>query len=429
MIDADDAQMVRRSWYEASVRRGAEPPLFEGDEEADIGIVGAGYAGLSAAIELRKRGFSVAVLDARVPGYGASGRNGGQVLAGFAHDESVVAQLGATRARALWQMTVEAVELVRGRIAELGIDCDYVPGYLHAATSETKRGELFRWAETLKRDFGYDRLEPVGPDRIREWIDSPRYAGATFDPLGGHLHPLKYCLGLAAAAEAAGARLYAHSPVLMIERGGKPILRTERGRLACRHVLAACNAYLGDLLPQISRHLLPVRSFIVATETLNPGEADRLVRGRAAVSDNNFVLDYYRATPDDRLLFGGRVASISMGPEALAPVLAERMRQVFPQLGHYRIEHAWGGLIDLTLNRAPDFGRIDDNIYYLQGFSGHGLALAGLAGKLVAEAIAGEAGRFELFTGIRHHDVPGGRALHGILLRLGILYYRLRELL
>ena len=264
---------------------------------------------------------------------------------------------------------------------------------------------------------------------MRGWIDSARYVGAVHYALSGHIHPLKYCLGLAEAARAAGATLYGHSRALLIERGRRPVVRTEHGRVACDFVVAAGNAYLGGLLPSIAPRLMPLRSFIIATETLPAELARSLIRDRAAVSDNNFMLDYYRVDADDRMLFGGRVSSRAAGPGDLAPVLADRMRQAFPQLAHYKVEHAWGGLVDLTMNRAPDFGRVDDNLYYLQGFCGHGVALAGIAGQLVAEAIAGQAERFDLFASLRHTSFPGGPAMHGTLLRLGILYYQLRELI
>jgi glycine/D-amino acid oxidase-like deaminating enzyme len=428
MIDRREDDMVRQSWYEASVTRGPDDPPLLGACTADVCIVGAGFAGLSAAIELRRRGFSVIVLEAERPGWGASGRNGGQVLPGYAGDDAVLRQLGPDRGRTAWMLTVEAVKLLQSRIAEYGIDCDFVPGYLHAATSERKRRELYDHVAAIRRDFGYDAIETLEPAEMRGWIDSPRYVGAAHDRLAGHIHPLKYCLGLADAARAAGAVIHANSKVLLIERGQRPVVRTEQGSVACRFVLAAGNAYLGNMLPPVAAKLLPVRSFIIATETLPADLAASLIRDRAAVSDTNFVLDYYRLSHDDRMLFGGRVASMTASPQELAPVLRERLALVFPQLAWAKVEHAWGGLIDLTLNRAPDFGRVDPNLYYLQGFAGHGVALAGLAGLLVAEAIAGQAERFDLFGGIQHRDVPGGPALHGPLLRLGILYHRLREL-
>jgi hypothetical protein len=428
MTDSRDAEMVRDSWYEASISRPQDDPPLDGDHEADVCIVGAGYAGLSAALELRKRGFSVIVLEARRPGWGASGRNGGQVIPGFSADDEIFRQLGPTKARLAWDVSMEGIKLIQSRIAEYGIECDYVSGYLYAATSEKKALELGAWIGSIAREFGYDSIELLERGGIRSWIDSPRYVALAHDRLAGHFHPLKYCLGLAEAARRAGAVLHGNSEVRLIERGERPMLRTEKGSVKARFVLAAANAYLGELAPMASRRVLPVRSFIIATETLPADLAKSLIRDRCAVSNTDFVLDYYRLSADDRLLFGGRVASTEATPQALGPVLGARLRAVFPQLGWAKVEHSWGGLVDLTRNRAPDFGRLDPNYYYLQGFSGHGVALAGIAGQLVAEAIAGQAERFDIFAELKHKDIPLGPAFHGMLLRLAILYYRLREM-
>jgi glycine/D-amino acid oxidase-like deaminating enzyme len=428
MTERAEAEMVRGSWYEASVTRGPDDPPLDGPVETDVCVIGAGYAGLSAALELRAHGLRVVVLEAERPGFGASGRNGGQVIPGFSNDAEILRQLGPSRARLAWDISLEGVELIRRRIRDHAIACDYVDGYLHAATSARKARDLAAWVEELRRDFGYERIEPIGSDRVRDWIDSPRYTAAVYDPFAGHFHPLKYCLALADAARAAGAVLHGGSRVRLIERGRRPVVRTDSGRVTADFVLAAGNAYLGRVLPELAQRIMPVRSLIVATERLSAELAESLVRRRAAVSDTNFVLDYFRVTGDDRLLFGGRVAARDAAPQDLVPVLRQRLAAVFPQAAYARIEHEWGGLVDLTLNRAPDFGRLDGNLFYLQGFSGHGVALAGIAGKLVAEAIAGQAERFDLFGHIRHRDFPGGPALHGVLLRLGILYYRLREM-
>jgi hypothetical protein len=250
-----------------------------------------------------------------------------------------------------------------------------------------------------------------------------------YDSYSGHVHPLKYCLGLAEAARRAGAILHAHSPVTRIVEGPRPVVETAQGRVQCDFLVVAGNASIGRVLPRVHDRIAPIGSFIVATERMDAELASSLVRDRAAVCDNNFFLDYFRVSSDDRLLFGGRATTAFMDPQAVAPALRARMLTVFPQLAGVKIDYAWGGYVDVTRNRAPDFGRIAPNIYYLQGFSGHGVALTGMAGRIAAEAIAGQAASFDLFARIKHRRFPGGGVLRRPVLELGFLYHRMREML
>lgn len=427
-MNARETAMVAHSWYEASVTRPPADAALQGALDVDVCIVGAGYSGLSAALELRQRGFSVAVLDAEQVAWGASGRNGGQVLVGFANDDTVLQQLGPAAARQAWDISVAGVHLLHARVARYGIDCDLVRGYLHVATSARKAEGLRHWTAQMRDTFGYDPISDIAPHEVRSWIDSPRYVGAAHDALSGHIHPLKYALGLADAARQAGVQLFAHSAVNRIEHGPLVTLHTAQGRVRSRFALIAANAYVGQLLGKTGARIMPVRSFIIATEPLPPEQAQTLIRGRAAVCDTNFMIDYFRLSADGRVLFGGRVTSGNAGPDALMPSLRARLAGVFPQLAHVAITHAWGGLVDVTMNRAPDFGRIAPNVYYLQGFCGHGVALTGMAGQMVAEAIAGQAERFDLFARLQHHRYPGGPGLHSTWLRLGVAYNQLKEL-
>ena len=428
-----DDLLAARSYYAHSAPA-AEPfaPL-RGEIRCDVCIVGGGLAGLSAAIELRRRGFGVVLLEGREIGWGASGRNGGQALAGLACDMAVVAaQLGPTDARRIWDLTVEGVRLIEARCAEFSIDCDWQRGALLAAVNGSKARALHAWCETIARDYGYAELAPIDGRAVREWIDSPRYAGAAFDAMAGHLHPLKFVRGLARAAASLGVAIHEQSPATAIDdavpHGGKARVRTAAGDVRCDRVLLAGNVYLDALAPQLARRIMPVGTFIAASERLDAGRAARLIRGRAAVCDTQFVLDYFRLSADDRMLFGGRVSYSRIAPRDLAEAMRRRMLAVFPQLGDVAMEFAWGGYVDITMNRAPDFGRLAPNVYYLQGFSGHGVALSGLAGRIVAEAMAGDAGRFDLFARLRHRDFPGGPLLRTPALVLAMLWYRLRDL-
>ncbi|MCB2021553.1 MAG: FAD-binding oxidoreductase [Burkholderiaceae bacterium] len=432
-----DQSLASHSYYAATVPQGPCFPSLSGELECDVAVVGGGLAGLSAAIELADLGFDVALLDARRIGYGASGRNGGQALAGLACEQSVIeSQLGAADSRAVWDMTLEAIALIHARCERFGIDCDWQGGYLSLATSERKGRELAQWHEHMQRRYGY-QATPIGPGEVGDWIASPRFHSGLHDPLSGHLHPLKYCIGLARAAEKLGVRIFENSAVTSLSHGTTATLHTADGRLRARHVLLAGNVYLNGVAPLLARRIMPVGTYVVASERLDPALARSLIPSRAAVCDTNFVLDYFRPTPDDRLLYGGRVSYSTVTPPNLEASMRARMARTFPQLKGTQVEYAWGGFVDISMNRAPDFGRLSDigggreaaNVYYLQGFSGHGLALTGLAGKLVAEAIGGDATRLDTFARIRHRPFPGGPMLRTPALVLGMAYYRLRDML
>lgn len=442
-IDTDRA-LGRQSWYAASAPPAVAQPVLAGDLRVDVAIVGGGLAGLSAALDLAARGRRVAVLEAGQLGEGASGRNGGQAIHGLACDiDTVEAQLGTEAAQRIWRMSLDALDLLRARIAEHAIDCDWQAGWLGLATSARKARALRDSLDGLARRHG-SRYRWLARDELPAWIDSPRYAGGYVDPASGHLHPLKLVRGLAAAAARAGVLLFEHSAVLGLEDppGAPCRLRTAAGRVQADQVLLAGNSRLAalapGLAPALAPRIMPVGTYIVTTEPLGEARCRALIPSRAAVCDTNFVLDYFRPTADHRLLFGGRVSYSTLTPPGMAASLQGRLQAVFPQLAGVPISHAWGGFVDISMNRAPDFGRLDargrpgaaaGRVYYLQGFSGHGLALTGLAGRLVAEAMAGDAGRFDTFARLRHRPFPGGAALRTPALVLGMAWYRLRDAL
>jgi gamma-glutamylputrescine oxidase len=424
--------LTENSYYEASTERRPPSPALDGSVTADVCVVGGGYAGLSAALELAERGYRVVLLEARRIGWGASGRNGGQAIVGFAAESAIEAQLPAAEARRVWDTSVEGLELLRERIARYGIDCDYQPGYLTLAVNARKTRKLEAWVNHIARTYRYP-IEWIPPEDIGRWIASERFHAGAHDPQSGHLHPLKFCLGLADAARTAGARIFENSPVTHVKRGDHPVVKTARGDVACRFVVLAGNVYLGEygntVAPELTGRIMPVGTYIIATEPMARARADGLIRNRAAVSDTNFVLDYFRLSSDHRLLFGAGDSYSAATPRKLVIKMMRQMLAVFPQLDDLSIRYAWGGFVDITMNRAPDFGRVKSNIYYLQGFSGHGLALTGMAGKLVAEAVAGQAERFDLFSRIRHLPFPGGALMRTPALVLGMLYFRLRDIL
>lgn len=434
-----DCDLACHSYYAATVQRATSFASLQGSVDCDVAIVGGGLAGLSAAIELADRGYRVVVLEARQVGWGASGRNGGQVIAGLACEQSTIEELlGLEEAQRVWGMTLEAIDLIHQRRERFGIACEWQAGFVSAAVNARKARELKRWQADMARRYGHETTW-IGPRDMPGWIASPRYHSGTFDARSGHLHPLKYALGLARAAAGLGVQVFEESPVHRLDPGAPSRLRTPAGEVKAAHVLLAGNVYLQDLAPALQTRIMPVGTYIVASEVLDPALADRLIPSRAAVCDTNFVLDYFRITADRRMLFGGRVSYSTTTPPHLEASMRRRMASTFPQLKDTKVDYAWGGFVDISMNRAPDFGRLADvvddarpglaNVYYLQGFSGHGLALTGLAGRLVAEAIDGNASRFDVFSRIRHRPFPGGRLLRMPALVAGMAYYRLRDML
>jgi gamma-glutamylputrescine oxidase len=434
-----DRELTRLSYYAATAPHApAHAPLPAGEHACDVAVVGGGLAGVSAAIELCQRGFAVTLIEAREIGHGASGRNGGQAIYGLACDITTIEdQLGRDAAKQVFAMSVEALHLIRERIARFDIDCDWRDGYLGVAMNTRKARALRDEVELLAARYDHP-LRWIDRADLPQWIASPRYVAAAHDPRSGHLHPLKYVRGLARGAAALGVSLHEQTSLRSLTNHTDGVaLRTDTGAtLRARHVLLAGNVYLQALAPQVapqlSSRIMPVGTYIVCSQSLHPEVARSLIPCGAAVCDNNFVLDYFRTTPDNRLLYGGRVSYSTRTPINLAGSMARRMQTTFPQLAGVQVPYAWGGFVDISMSRAPDFGRLADfgqRVYYLQGFSGHGLALTGLAGKLVAEAIAGDASRFDLFARLKHLPFPGGAALRTPTLVLGMAYARLRDLL
>ncbi len=431
-LRALDAQLNQSNYYEASVKRPAAASPLQSALQADVLIVGGGLAGLSAALELAQRGLQVVLLEAARVASGASGRNGGQAIVGYACGQiPFEQQLGAADAQRAWNLSLQALDLIDQRIAAHGIDCDRVHGYTYVADSARKACALRQECDELQqRGVACDWAEGAQVPRL---IDSPRYRAAFFERRSGHLQPLKYALGIARAARAAGVQIFEHSPVTQLRRGATLLAHTPHGMVKARFGVLAGNCMLAEhgpgVAPEIAPRIMPVGTYIIGTAALDPACCERLIAAGAAVCDNNFVLDYFRFSRDHRLLFGGRVSYTGRTPAQLQHLLRQRMLRVFPTLQELPVQFVWGGFVDISMNRAPDFGRLGDNLYYLQGFSGHGLALTGLAGQLVAQALAGQAGHFDLFARLQHRNFPGGPLLRTPTLALGMLWYRLRDAL
>lgn len=419
-----------RSWYADSAHPQPDHPALAGEVSCDVCVIGGGYTGLLSALHLAERGYSVALLEAERIGWGASGRNGGQIVTGYNPSMAKLeAWVGRDDARALWDLSEEAKATVRERVARHAIDCDLRDGYLYAALKPRQIDELRQHRDELQDRYGYDRLTLLDRDQTRAHIQSDAYLGGLLDRGGGHLHPLNYALGLADAATRAGVRIFEGSRVVRLDTGASPAAHSRHGVVRARFMVLAGNAYLGGLVPELAGTIMPVSTYMLATEPLGRERARALLPGDVAAADVNFVLNYFRRTADHRFLFGGGVSYSGLDRPDLKRVLRRTMLRTFPQLAEARIDYCWGGYVAITLNRTPQFGRIGPATFFAHGFSGHGVGLTAIAGKLIAEAVAGTAERFDVFTRLPHRRFPGGPWLRMPSLVVAMLWYRLRDLL
>ncbi len=416
------------SYYAASANDDARHPELLGEIDADVCVIGAGYTGISAALHLAERGYDVVLVESERAGWGASGRNGGQICTAYNKSMAEIERLvGTEGAQICWQVERDSKDLIRQRVERHGIDCDLEWGYLHAATKPSHMAWVNETHDEWAR-YGYTDTAVLDKAALAERLDSGVYHGALWEANAGHLHPLNYALGLARAAADAGVRIFENSPVDNIEHGANPRVTTAKGSVKARFVVTAGNAYLGRLVPSLYHRVMPVGSFIVATEPLGEARARSLIRDNDAVSNSNFIVDYYRLSADWRMLFGGRANYSGYEPKNLFPYIQPRMLKVFPQLADVRLDYAWGGNIAITLDRLPHLGSIGGNVFFAHGYGGHGVALSGMCGKLIADAIAGTAERFDVLTRIRHQPFPGG-PIRTPMLALAMLYYKMRDIL
>jgi glycine/D-amino acid oxidase-like deaminating enzyme len=420
------------SYYAASSLPQPEYPPLQGELNCDVCVVGGGFSGLNTAIELAERGLNVILLEARKIGWGASGRNGGQLIRGVGHGlDQFTPVLGSDGVRELKLMGLEAVDIVRQRIERHAISCDLTWGYCDLANKPKDLQGFAEDAEEL-RSLGYrHELRLVQPDQMRTVVGSDRYVGGLIDMGSGHLHPLNLALGEAAVANKLGVRLFEQSAVTRIDYGSQVRVHTAQGSAQASTLVLGCNAYLNDLNAELGGKVLPAGSYIIATEPLSEAQAHDLLPQNMAVCDQRVALDYYRLSADRRLLFGGACHYSGRDPQDIAAYMRPKMLKVFPQLADVRIDYQWGGMIGIGANRLPQIGRLpgQPNVYFAQAYSGHGLNATHLAGKLLGEAISGQhSGRFDLFAKVPHITFPGGKHLRSPLLALGMLWHRLKEL-
>ncbi len=415
------------SLYAATAHRAPPRPPLNGEVRADVCVVGAGFTGLSTALFLAEAGFRVTVLEAATVGWGASGRNGGQIVNSYSRDLDVIErQTRPDSVALLAKMAFEGGRIIRQRVSDYHIDCDLKDGGIFAALTSSQLRHL-EAQQTLWRRFGHDSLELLDTAAIRTRVGSDRYPGGALDRTGGHIHPLNLALGEAAAFESRGGVIHESSPVIEIRPGEPATVLTASGQVSADFVVVAGNAYLGGLVPQLGAKSMPCGSQIIATEPLDADLAERLLPFDDCVEDCNYLLDYYRLSADKRLIYGGGVVYGARDPADIDRIIRPRMLRTFPELAGVSIDYRWTGNFLLTLSRLPQLGRLAPNILYSQGCSGHGVTFTHVAGRALALAIQGQSDRFDAFASLPHYPFPGGRLLRVPLTALGAWYYGLRD--
>jgi len=422
----DRAGQFPASWYAATATPLAPFAPLTGAARADVCIVGGGYTGLSAALHLAQRGYDVVLLEAHRAGFGASGRNGGQVGSGQRLDQGDLERMaGKPAARRMWDMAEDAKALVRALIEDHAIPADWRSGVVHACRTTAEVRHAQAYVEKLAREYDYDQASPVDRAAMHALVGSRAYVGGTIDRGAGHLHPLNYALGLAKAAAGAGARLHERSEVVRIDHGPKVTVHTATGQVVADHLILAGNGYLGGLDRRVAARVMPINNFIVATEPLGD-RAKEILAEPVAVADSQFVVNYWRLSEDGRLLFGGGESYGYRFPDIKATV-RKPMLQVYPQLKDVRIDYAWGGTLAITMNRMPCFVRLGPNVLAASACSGHGVALSTMAGRVIAEMVAGQSERFDLLATLPQARFPGGPTMRWPLLVLAMTWYSLRD--
>ncbi|WP_432695059.1 NAD(P)/FAD-dependent oxidoreductase [Marinobacterium sp. YM272] len=415
------------SYYAASAVQTAEPVSLDGEISCDVCIVGAGYTGLSTAIHLLERGLDVVVLEQARVGWGASGRNGGQIVNSYSRDIDVIERTaGQAVADQLGPMAFEGGRIIRELVARYGIDCDLKEGGIFAALNPRQMAEL-EHQKALWERYGYDRLELLDAGAIRREVASERYVGGLLDQGGGHIHPLNLALGEAAVVRRLGGRIFEQSQVRTLIPGANPVVETERGRVRAKTLVLAGNAYLGELVPELRAKSMPCGTQVVATEPLSDEQAAALIANDYCVEDCNYLLDYYRLSADKRLLYGGGVVYGARDPSDIERLIRPKLLKTFPQLKGVKIDYCWTGNFLMTLSRLPQVGELDGNVLYSQGCSGHGVTYTHLAGRLLCEKILGEPKRFDAFASLKHYPFPGGHRFQAPLSALGAWYYSLKD--
>lgn len=416
------------SWYVASAGTPPDFPVLRGEQRSDVCVIGGGYSGLSTALHLRKHGFSVTLLEANRVGWGASGRNGGHVGTGQRVDQQSLEELvGRDTARQLWGLGLEAVDTVCDLIDEFGIDCELKRGDMSLAHTRKAAAEEAEYIEHLQTHYGFEELRYLDSEEVATLTSAQGFHGGSLNTRARHLHPLKYCLGLARAAEASGVAIFEGSRVSGFVEERAVEVRTDGGSVRCEYLVIACNGYLDALDSRLAGQIMPINNYMLATEPLSDELARRVSRDDTSMADSRFVINYWKLSADNRLLFGGGETYTRRFPRDIKGFVRPHMLRIYPELSDTAIEYGWGGTLAITLNRMPAIGRVSKGVYYAHGYSGHGVPTATFAGKILAEAIAGTAESFDVMAGVPTPRFPGGTLLRWPGLVAGMLFYAIRD--
>jgi len=429
LLTANDKQGAYPASYYAATAAPLPPfPAASGAITCDVCVIGGGYTGLSAALHLAQKGYDVVLVEAQRVGFGASGRNGGQVGTGQRVEmDSVEKMAGMGPARALWDMSLESVQLVKDLIKTHAMDVPFHDGVIEAAHRARFVPEIHEYAAHLEKVYGYTQMTALDRATMHDHVGSQAYHGGTLDMGGGHIHPLRFALGLAQAATDAGVRIFEGSKVTSLAHGSTVTIGTDAAEIKASFVVMGCNGYLGGLDGSVAKKVMPINNFIAATEPLDDDTAKSLIRYNHAVADSKFVINYFRLSDDNRMLFGGGESYGYTFPKDIAATVRKPMSDIFPQLADVKIDYAWGGTLGITMNRMPHFARLAGNVLTASGYSGHGVAMATLGGKIAADAIAGQAEKFDVMASVPTHTFPGGSKLRTPLLAAAMIWYSLRD--
>ncbi len=415
------------SFYAASANDKNIRPSLEGDITADICVIGAGFTGLSTAIHLAEKGFKVVVLEGSLVGFGASGRNGGQIVNSYSRDiDFIEKHYGQEVGKKMGKMAFQGGRILRRLVKDYNINCDLKDGGIFAACNE-KQLDGMKDRKALWEKHGHTELDLLDENSIRQRVGTERYVGGLLDNSGGHFHPLNLVLGEAAAVESLGGTIYEDSEVIKVEEGEKTKVYTKNGSVTANFLVVSGNAYLGGLIPKLEAKAIPCGTQVITTEPLSEEQQKQLIPMDNCVEDCNYLLDYYRLSGDGRLIYGGGVTYGAREPSKIESKIVPNMLKTFPQLKGTKVDFAWTGNFLLTLMRLPQFGRIGKNIYYAQGYSGHGITCSHLAGQILADAITDQYERFDIFAALPQYPFPGGRILRVPMTAAGAMYYSLRD--
>ena len=428
LLSANDKQgEYPPSYYAEHATQLEKFQCLKSEIRADVCVVGGGFTGLSTALHLAQSGYKVAILEAQRIGFGASGRNGGQVSGGQRMDqEGLEAILGDEHAKELWDISQQSVDLVRNLSSDME-DCGVVDGIIHTAHRKRYVKEEHAYTDHLRKKYGYDKIQNLSLEETHHLVNSPAYFGGTLDMGAGHIDPLRYALGLARKCINLGVEIYEQSKVINVKSGDTAKIKTQNGSISAKFVVLACNGYLGRLNTRVAARVMPINNFIIATEPMSEDAQEALIKNNHAVADSKFVVNYFRFSPDRRLLFGGSESYGYKFPRDIAAAVRKPMLEIYPQLKNTRIDYAWGGTLGITMNRMPHFERIDGNILSASGYSGHGVAMATMGGKMAADAIRGQAEQFDFMASVPTPRFPGGAMLRSPLLVLAMLWFSMRD--